>query len=245
MVFSEQAYAREKKTLEKKLDAADKLLKKEHPLYHFNVQINPVVKYKKAGKPKVGDSPEVTGYKVDLALERNAEEIEKLLRRKGRFILATNDLDDVGFTNEQMLSEYKEQQKVESGFRFLKDPWFMVDSVFLKSARRIGALMMVMTLCLLVYNVGQYWLRKNLKDENKTLPNQLNKEVQNPTLRWIFQIMEGIGVAQIYEKGNATSLREVVTNLSDVRRRIIQLFGNSGLQMYGLTQKKALKGLGM
>lgn len=32
-----------------------------------------------------------------------------------------------------MLSEYKEQQDVERGFRLLKDPWFIVDSVFLKT----------------------------------------------------------------------------------------------------------------
>jgi transposase len=51
---------------------------------------------------------------------------------------------------------------VESGFRFLKDPWFMVDSVFLKSPQRISALMVVMTLCLLVYNIAQYNLRLRL-----------------------------------------------------------------------------------
>ena len=50
----------------------------------------------------------------------------------------------------------------------------MVDSVFLKLPRRIEALMFVMTLCLLVYNVAQYRLRESLKDQEETLPNQLN-----------------------------------------------------------------------
>ena len=127
----------------------------------------------------------------------------------------------------------------------MKDPWFMVDSIFLKSARRISALMMVMTLCLLVYNYGQYWLRKKLKEENETLPNQLDKEVQNPTMRWIFQIMEGVGMARIYGQGVDVPMREVVTNLTDVRRKIIRLFGGTACQIYGLTQKSALGGLGM
>ena len=78
-----------------------------------------------------------------------------------------------------------------------------MDSVFLKSPRRIEALMMVMTLCLLVYNVAQYRLRDKLRTTGETLPNQLNKEVQNPTLRWIFQIMEGLGIARI-EAGTGT-----------------------------------------
>jgi transposase len=72
---------------------------------------------------------------------------------------------------------------VEGGFRFLKDPWFMVDSTFLKLPSRIEALMMIMTLCLLVYNVGQYRLRKSLEAQNTTLPNQLGKEISNPTLK--------------------------------------------------------------
>ena len=76
-----------------------------------------------------------------------------------------------------MLKEYKEQQGVEGGFRFIKDPWFMVDSIFLKSATRIEALMMVMTLCLLVYNFAQHRLRDSLKQHNTTIPNQLDKPV--------------------------------------------------------------------
>ncbi|MDQ3001015.1 MAG: hypothetical protein M3Y08_07115 [Fibrobacterota bacterium] len=51
----------------------------------------------------------------------------------GPVYLATNDLDEVSFTDEKMLREYKEQQKVENGFRFLKDPWFMVSKLWRES----------------------------------------------------------------------------------------------------------------
>ena len=105
------------------------------------------------------------GFKVESDFERNTEEIEKLLNKKGRFILATNDLDIENYPDEMILHEYKEQQSVERGFRFIKDPWFMVDSIFLKSAKRIEALMMVMTLCLMVYNISQYKLRKTLEEK--------------------------------------------------------------------------------
>jgi hypothetical protein len=43
-------------------------------------------------------------------------------------------------------------------------------------------------------------LRAELKVQNETLPNQINKPIQNPTMRWIFQIMEGIAVIRFYEK---------------------------------------------
>jgi len=55
--------------------------------------------------------------------------------------------------------QYKNQQKVERGFRFLKYPMFLADSLFLKSPKRIMALMMVMTICLLVYAALEYRIR--------------------------------------------------------------------------------------
>jgi len=262
LVYSEQAYVREKKTLERNLEKKEALLKKEiwhlgnkefgcekdaenevlklakqYPLYHITCQVIPILKHDGKGKPAAGAEPRIKGYKVDLMLERNESAVEDILTRKGRFILATNDLDRVGFTSERMLAEYKEQQNVEGGFRFLKDPWFMVDSVFLKSAHRIESLMMVMTLCLLVYNVAQYSLRKRLVDTGDTLPNQLNKEVQNPTLRWIFQIMEGMGVLHYFEGEENKLIREMVTNMSPLRRKIIQLFGPTACEMHGVNPK--------
>lgn len=78
----------------------------------------------------------------------------------------------------------------------------------------------IMTLCLLVYNVAQYSLRKKLKDTGETLPNQLNKKVQNPTLRWIFQIMEGLSVLHFYEGAETKPVREMVTNKSALRKKI-------------------------
>ena len=64
---------------------------------------------------------------------------------KGRFILATNQLDIKLLPTETILSEYKEQSKTESGFKFIKDNSFEVSSIFLKKAERISALMMIMT----------------------------------------------------------------------------------------------------
>jgi transposase len=264
LVYSEQAYTREKKTLERQLEKKEAVLKKEiwhlgnkefgcekdaegevrklakqYPLYHITCQVLPILKHEGKGKPAAGAEPRVKGYKVDLMAERNESAVEEILNRKGRFILATNDLDKLGFTSERMLAEYKGQQKVEGGFRFLKDPWFMVDSVFLKSAHRIESLMMVMTLCLLVYNVAQYKLRKRLVDTGETLPNQLGKEVQNSTLRWIFQIMEGMGMLHFYGGVENKMIREMVTNMSPLRRKIIQLFGPTACEMHGLNPESA------
>lgn len=73
----------------------------------------------------------------------------------------------------------------------------MVDSVFLKSPKRIEALLMVMTLCLFVYNFSQFRLRSKLKALDESFPNQLGKKVQNPTAKWIYQLMDGVGMVQM------------------------------------------------
>ena len=61
---------------------------------------------------------------------------------------------------------YKGQQSCERGFRFLKDPLFFADSVFLKYPSRVETMAMLMGLSLLVYTIGQRQLRANLKQNN-------------------------------------------------------------------------------
>ena len=84
------------------------------------------------------------------------------------FILATNELDKKSLSNELMLSEYKNQQKVERGFKFLKNPHFFTNSFFAKKVERMMSLLMVMTLCLMVYAAIEYRIRRALEVTNKT-----------------------------------------------------------------------------
>ena len=101
--------------------------------------------------------------------------------------------------------------------------------------------MTIMTLTL----VGQYRLRQHLKAQKTTLPDQLGKEVQNPTLRWIFQIMEGIGLVRFYDESLSQVVREVITDTNAVRRKVICLFGATAIQIYGLIPKTCPRGVEM
>lgn len=265
LVFSEQAYAREKKTLDKKLakqedaltkalwhlgnevfncqqDAAKAIerLKKQYLLHSITYHCEPIERYAKRGKPKANDAKQIKGYQVKAQYERHTAAIEPLLLSKGRFILATNDLNTDTYPDKQLLADYKDQQGVERGFRFLKDPWFRVDSIFLKLPRRIEALMMVMTLCLMVYNIAQYRLRQTLKEKDDTLPNQLGKPVQNPTVRWLFQCMEGINI--VYLKNDKVT-KALITGITPLRKKIIRLFGPAACRLYGLIAENAVEGV--
>jgi transposase len=117
-------------------------------------------------------------------LSRASEDVRRSL---GRIILATNETDPKRLSPEAMLSQYKAQAvSVERGFRFLKDPLFFADSLFLKNPDRIMALIMIMVLALLVYSLAERKLRLHLSDSGQCVIIQFGKETQTPTLRWIF-----------------------------------------------------------
>ncbi len=213
LVSSQQAFARELRTFEEKLakleskllqevwhfsnqvfnceidarKALDKLIK-SYP-YHTigKTEVIIIEKYQGRGRPSALAQKSVLGMSLKAEVIRNAEAIEKETQRKGRFIIATNQT--TGFDPAEIFRSYKDQQSVERGFRFLKDPWFMADRLFLKSPKRIEALMAIMTLCLMIYNIAQFRLRGELMRRNETLPNQLKKQTASPTLRWVFQMM--------------------------------------------------------
>ena len=269
LVYSAQAYKREQKTLEKNLakkaetlkkalwhlgnevfgcpkdaESALKSVIKKYPLFKIESTLTEQMKYPKKGRPSASDEKISAGYQIETTFCQNPESMNKLLNKKGRFILATNDFSP-NYTDLMILDDYKKQQHVEGGFKFIKDPWFMVDSIFLKSPKRIEALMMVMTLCLLVYNVAQYKLRQSLINQNETIPNQLGKEIKNPTMRWVFQIMEGIGIIRFFDESLCKPIKEMITNLNALRKKIIYHFGETACRMYGLIHKNQAKGLGM
>ncbi|MDH7487681.1 MAG: IS4 family transposase, partial [Anaerolineae bacterium] len=111
----------------------------------------------------------------------------------------------------------------ERGFRFLKDPWFFADSLFLKSPRRMMALVMVMGLALLVYALAERKVRTALQEKGESIPNQVGKPTQSPTMRRIFQMFEGIDVLLIPTEGG---VQQRVLNLQPVHRRILRLLGS-------------------
>jgi transposase len=148
---------------------------------------------------------------------------ETRLKRKSCFIIATDELSVQALPDTEVIVQYKNQQKVERGFRFLKDPLFLADSLFLKSPKRIMALMMVMTICLLVYAALEYRIRQSLQEKKQTFPNQKGKLTQKPTIRWIFQYFVGIHLVII--QASQAQVQAIVSNLDKHHRKVLSLLG--------------------
>lgn len=128
---------------------------------------------------------------------------------------SSNILDTTKLAPTEILRIYKEQQSTERGFRFIKDPLFFADSLFVKNPERVETMMMLMALCLLVYNLGQRQLRIALKTQKANVKNQLKKPTESPTLRWIFQCFQGIHIL-------ITQGVDRILNLTNEHCRILQ-----------------------
>ena len=89
-------------------------------------------------------------FKLNAKLICNETVITQIKLTKGRFILATNELDKEALLDKDILPSYIEQAWTESGFKFIKDDAFEVDSIFLKKPGRISALIMMIPFLLKV-----------------------------------------------------------------------------------------------
>ena len=194
----------------------------------------PLTRYPAPGRPAEGATPDVVGYHLQGSVTLSEEALQMARQPLGRFVLATNELDPVVLPPEAMLSQYKAQGvSVERGFRFLKDPIFFADSLFLKNPGRIMALIMIMVLALLIYALAERQLRLRLSEEEQSLPNQVGKDTQTPTLRWIFQSFEGVDLLIIRQ--NDQILSRQVLNLRQEHLAVIHLLGPPVEYCYLLT----------
>src|SRR5258708_783342 len=148
----------------------------------------------------------------------------------GKYIIATNELDRKRLSKLALLEVYKDQNRsVERGFRFLKDPLFFASSFFLKKPARIMSLLMVMGLSLLVYALAEHVLRSELAAQNETIPDQLGKPTQTPTIRRVFQMFDGIDLL-IVQNGNIRLPQ--ILNLRPIHQQLLALLGPTIQQFY-------------
>ena len=243
LVKSEQASKRENYTLDKNIlkstqqslktfkklcqqafacetDAKKALTKWEESQTYVRVSDGIIVKtiiYAKAGRPKTDEVGEDC-FKIKGQLCTQLDLKNTAKAEKGFFILATNDCSGK-LSMQDMLDNYKSQQSVERGFRFLKSPDFLTASLFLKTPERIEALLMVMTCCLMIYAALEHLIRRELVAKEMFFPDMKKKPTQNPTAKWVFWCF--IGVHEL----NVDAESKMVINITARQRIILDCLG--------------------
>lgn len=90
------------------------------------------------------------------------------------------------------------------------------------------ALLMVMTLCLLVYAALEHRIRSTLTDQQATLPDQKGKPTHRPSARWVFELFLDVHLLTIIHDSPNT----ITMNLKDDLRMLLKLLGSSYDQAY-------------
>jgi transposase len=208
-------------------------LKKQPVWLTVQTQLVEHPKHAQPGRPRPGAAPDHTEWQIVATLAVDEAAVAQAVRRHASFLVATNVLDATQLSDQELIQTYKDQHSVERGFAFLKDPLFLASSVFVKKPERIVALSLVMVLCLLVYRLAEHRLREQLAATGQTIPSQVNKPTDRPTMRWVFQCFEGIDLLHIrHGPGPGTAL---VLRLQPVHQQVLALLGPAYEECYKST----------
>ncbi|MFV2014936.1 MAG: IS1634 family transposase, partial [Candidatus Heimdallarchaeota archaeon] len=171
-------------------------------------------------------------YKIKLKVRQSKIAVKQAYLKMGCFVLASNNLE---LSAEEILRAYKSQHNVERGFRFLKDPMFFVDGVYLKNQNRIMAMAMIMGLALMVYSLAELKLRSAFEIHKEVFLDQYRKPNRKPTFRRVLQTWSGIHVWYIKIEGEI--VEEAVINLRPENMQVLRLLGQSYEQIYSDKKK--------
>ena len=188
--------------------------------------VEKIARYNSSGRPKKDQQADYYDYQIRGSIMSLLEPRKLRIQRKSCYILATNQLNSEQLPDTEVMALYKSQQKVERGFRFLKDPMFMSTCFFLKSVKRVMVLTMIMTLCLLLYAALEYRIRQALKQNEKTFPNQKRVGIANPTARWVFQFFTGIHILLLPDS------QAIVLNMNSHHALLLALLGEKYETLY-------------
>jgi transposase len=188
-------------------------------------------RYGSKGRPTSTTPIKAIAWQILAQVRPDEASLERRKHFKACCVLGTN-IEASLLSDAEVIRAYKGQARVAGSFRLLKDPLFFVSSLFVKKPARIQGLLMVMTLALLVYSVAQRRLRQPLARHNETVPNQINQPTERPTLRWVFQLLEGIHRVRVTVHGH---VHDLIEGLNDVKIKVLRLFGEGVCQLYQIS----------
>ena len=171
------------------------------------------------GKPgpntRYEDKKRVT---YQLEWQQNEIEIRKALRTDGLFPLVDNtELEPV-----EVLQAYKDQPYLEKRFSTKKSV-LEVAPVFLKSARRIEAMMFLYFIALMLVSLIERRIRAEMQEQKiDSLPiGPAGMHKKKPTWRTIMDTFDGIHLGMIEQSGQV--IRTALKGLDALRRRVLTL----------------------
>ena len=169
--------------------------------YEIKTEVEEVPRYKR-GRPENGIKEiRAMHYKLTYTIEEKEEDIEKLKKEAGCFVLVSNVPKDGenDYDPSQILKAYKDQYGIEQNFGFLKDP-AIVNGIFLKKPERIEVLGLILLLSLLIWRLIEHSLRHHVEQTGKDLPGWERRRTTRPTTFMMITKFSGVMIIKIGTK---------------------------------------------
>jgi len=183
------------------------------------------------GRPTPTTPLKSIDWQIHAQGQPDQEQMARHIHHKGCFVVGTN-IEVSHLSALEVMAAYQGQAQAEGGCRFLTDPLFFVSSLFVKKPCRIQGLLLVMTCALLVYSVAQRRLRQCLTRQNETIPHQINQPTARPTVRWVFQRLEGMHRVRVTVQGK---VHDLIEGLNEVQIKILRVFGEEVCRLYQIS----------
>ncbi len=176
--------------------------KNKNSYWHITGTVEQTFLYAPGRAPANGSRKIIgTRYHHCLHPEENTVLHQHKLKQAGCFVMITNTTKDKMSAGE-VLKTYKQQYGVEKNFSFLKEP-LIANDTFLKKPSRIDALVFILLVSLMIWNLMQRQLRKSEQVGNGQL-NDLNKRpTKRPTSYLLMSHLSGV---IILKNGNTRHL---------------------------------------
>jgi transposase len=133
-----------------------------------------------------------TRYHHRLQLEENTDYHQQKLTRAGCFVMITNTAIDK-MSPREVLKTYKQQYGVEKNFSFLKEP-LIANDTFLKKPSRIDALVFILLLSLMIWNLMQRELRNSGQVRAGELQDLNKRPTERPTSYLMMSQLSGASI---------------------------------------------------
>jgi transposase len=143
------------------------------------------------GRPTPKTPRKALAWHLDAPVRPEAEALRRQTPGTAGCVLGTNICASQLRATEVMAAATG-HARVEGGCRLLQEPLFCVSSLCVKQPSRLQGLLLVMTCALLVSAVAQRRWRQPLAPHHQTVPNHLNPPTTSPTVRGVFQLLEGM-----------------------------------------------------
>ncbi len=150
------------------------------------------IAYSGKGRPKRGTEPEVRiSWHVEVQVGEMRESVVEHKRRlASTFVLIYKLLENK--SGEEILRSYKNQDKVEQGFKFLKQP-LNLGPVYTKKPERVEALGYIFLIVLLLAKYLEYRVRVSMTECGEVLKIG-GQKVKRPTAKTILEYLAKMSV---------------------------------------------------